>query len=305
MKRILLAILFLFVLNTSYAQQEKPYLLVLGTLQDGGSPHIGCTKSCCATIDSIKKVSSIGLIDPISKKNFLFDASPDMVSQWRMLNETIHQPIHKMPDGIFLTHAHIGHYTGLMYLGREALGSKNVQVFTMPRMKTFLETNGPWSQLVSLNNIQLLEMREREFIKLSEQISVEAVRVPHRDEFSETVGYIIKGPQKKALFIPDIDKWEKWDRDLIAMIKEVDYAFLDGTFYDTKELNNRKMSEVPHPCVIETMEKLSTLSSTEKNKLWFIHLNHTNPLLNKNSEQYRNLMGKGFHVAEMKMQFLL
>jgi pyrroloquinoline quinone biosynthesis protein B len=192
-----------------------------------------------------------------------------------------------------------------MYFGREALGAKSVPVYALPRMKTFLETNGPWSQLVTLNNIQLHEIKEREEVELTDKLKVEPVKVPHRDEFSETVGYIIKGPSKKALFMPDIDKWEKWDYELTAMLKEVDYAFLDGTFYDTKELNNRKMSEVPHPCVIETMEKLSTIPSSEKNKIWFIHLNHTNPLLNKSSEQFKSLIERGFHVTDIQMHFLL
>ena len=124
------------------------------------------------------------------------------------------------PDGIFLTHAHIGHYTGLMYLGKEAMNSSNVPVYAMPRMKTFLEENGPWSQLAKAQNIALQEMQADSSISLTANLTVTPILVPHRDEFSETVGYIISGPAKKALFIPDIDKWEKWDLDIIQMIAQ-------------------------------------------------------------------------------------
>eukprot|EP00957_Ditylum_brightwellii_P156501 11911053-Ditylum_brightwellii.AAC.1 len=70
-------------------------------------------------------------------------------------------PTKKTPDGIFLTHAHIGHYTGLMYLGREALGAVDVPVYAMPRMRSFLKNNGPWSQLVSLGNINIQNLEEK------------------------------------------------------------------------------------------------------------------------------------------------
>ena len=67
--------------------------------------------------------------------------------------------------------------------------------------------------------------------------------VPHRDEFSETVGFEIKGENKTAVFIPDIDKWSKWNSDLKELIKRVDYAFLDATFYKNGEIPSRDMSE--------------------------------------------------------------
>ena len=37
---------------------------------------------------------------------------------------------------------------------------------------------------------------------MSYKYSVTPIQVPHRDEYSETAGYIIKGKNKKALFIP-------------------------------------------------------------------------------------------------------
>ncbi len=278
-------------------------LLILGTIQDAGSPHIACKKDCCKHLfqnpDNSRKVVSLGLIDPVSQKTFIIEASPDLPEQMKNLKRPAAFAEKETPDGILLTHAHIGHYTGLMYLGKEAMNADSVPVYAMPRMKTFLEQNGPWSQLVNTRNISLIEIGDGEEIRLSEQLSVTPFKVPHRDEYSETVGYRITGPNKTALFIPDIDKWEKWDTEIIAAIAKVDYAFIDGTFYDAEEINNRDISQIPHPFVSESMELFKNLDSKEKAKIHFIHFNHTNPIINQQSEQYKEVLKNGFKVARM------
>lgn len=276
-------------------------IVILGTVQDGGSPHIGCDKDCCKDLfenpDKNRMVVSLGLFDTLQKKSWLFEATPDISRQVKMLKR-FSKTEHEMPDGIFLTHAHIGHYSGLMYLGREAINSKKVPVFAMPRMKTFLEENGPWNQLVKLENIILNALQKDSEIKVASNIKVTPIQVPHRDEYSETVGYIIQGPNKKVLFIPDIDKWSKWSTDIVSMIREVDYAVVDGTFYDGKELPNRNISEIPHPFVIESMEQFKNLPPEQKDKIYFIHFNHTNPLLNVESDAYKTVTKNGFHIAQ-------
>ena len=205
------------------------------------------------------------------------------------------------PNGVFITHAHIGHYTGLMQLGREAMGTDNIPVFAMPRLDSFLQNNGPWSQLVSLHNIKLNSLHADSSVELNTALKVIPIKVPHRDEYSETVGFIIESSKKKVLFIPDIDKWEKWDRNILDEIKNVDYALLDGTFYRNGELPGRDMKEIPHPFVEESIQKFSSLTANEKSKIIFIHFNHTNPLLRKKSEEKNNLEKQGFATAEEGM----
>ena len=295
----------LFVFSISYSQKESsPYIIILGTIQDAGSPHMGCEKSCCIRLfknpDPNRKVVSLGLVDPLEKKYWLIEASPDFITQCRDL-KTISKFEHaKSPDGIFLTHAHIGHYTGLMYLGKESYNSRDVPVFAMTRMKGFLIKNGPWSQLFKINNIKINNINHQEEIKLSDNLSITPFLVPHRDEFSETVGFKINGPKKSILFIPDIDKWGKWNKNLIQEIKKADLALLDGTFYDSKEVNNRNISEIPHPFIIETMDLFKEENNSEKSKINFIHLNHTNPLLDTSSAAFKKVKESGFNTAEYK-----
>jgi len=284
-----------FFLIVFQAQSQSDYdIKILGVAQDGGVPHLGCSKTCCSTSSVTRYVSSIMVSNQESKTSYIFDASPDLAKQLSFMKDKISENL----KGIFLTHAHIGHYSGLMYLGRESFNSKNIPVYAMPRMKKFLETNGPWNQLVSLNNIKINSIINESEITVEKDLVVKPIEVPHRDEYSETVGYLIKGPNKSAIYIPDIDKWYKWDKSIVDLISSVDYAFIDATFYDEKEINYRDISEIPHPFVIESMRLFEEASKKEKSKIYFIHLNHTNPLLDSNSSEYKDLISKGYNVAQ-------
>ena len=281
-------------------------LTVLGNVQDGGYPHIGCLREDCRNLflrpAGTHQVVCLGVVDSAAAKQFLFEATPDAARQAFQL-ASLPGAHAGMPDGIFLTHAHWGHYTGVGLLGREAMGANGVEVFAMPRLKAFLEENGPWSQLVELGNIALTSLQADRPLEVSEGLKVTPFRVPHRDEFSETVGYRIEGPNRSALFIPDIDKWSKWDRSLAAAVAEVDYAFLDGTFHDGAELGHRDMAEVPHPFIVESLQLMADWSPEMRDKVHFIHLNHTNPLLNPDSEASRNVEASGCHVARYGDRF--
>ena len=297
------SILFIFLIPFfAFNQIKSNYTLkILGVVQDGGMPHLGNNKTCCENIKKDKYVTSLMLMNNENNESFLFDASPDINKQLNFMGDRIKKDL----KGIFLTHAHIGHYTGLMYFGREALNSKLVNVYAMPRMKKFLEENGPWSQLVSLQNISIIELSNESKISIDSNVIVQPVEVPHRAEFSETVGYKIYGPNKTALFIPDIDKWYLWEKSIVDEIKQVDYAIIDATFYDSKEVNYRDISEIPHPFVTESMDLFDSINIKEKNKIYFIHLNHTNPLINKDSDQYKLVRSKGYNVAEEGMKLNL
>ena len=284
-------------------------LSVLGIMQDGGLPHLGCQKSCCSPYASQKKsntyVVSLGLYDREFNKGYIFEASPDFVAQWNDFKSIFSEISLDVLGGVFITHAHIGHYLGLAYLGREALNARAVPVYAMPKMSDFLKNNGPWDQLYSSKNIALRDLSHNDTLQLSKNLSVVPLLVPHRDEYSETVGYQIIGPEKSALFIPDIDKWERWDLSIIDLIKQVDYAFLDATFFDGQELAHRDMSLVPHPFIVESLELFDTLQTSDRNKVHFIHFNHTNPALDPKSKAFKIVKEAGFNCAKQGQQFAL
>nr|WP_199158169.1 MBL fold metallo-hydrolase [Pedobacter sp. ASV2] len=299
-KIIIIALLLILGSKTWSAEEPKSsYIIVLGIAQDGGYPHMGCQKECCKMAwknpKLRKNVVSLALVDPLNKKWWLFEATPDIKQQLQDFKSQTKEQYPYLPEGIFITHAHIGHYTGLMEFGREVMATNKIKVYILPKLKAFLEQNGPWSQLVKLNNIDLIELNADKPISIINN-SVTAFTVPHRDEYSETAGFKIITPTKKYLFIPDVDKWNKWNKNIISEIKNVDIAMIDATFYTNTELGNRAISEVPHPLVTETEKLLQSEDLITKNKVYFIHFNHTNPLLwdlNTQKEVLRN----SFHLA--------
>lgn len=283
--------------------QKKPLkglqLMILGVAQDAGYPQAGCQKACCKLYtngkEQARSATSLAIIDYDNGKKWLFEATPDIKNQLYLL-QTATPQMDILPNGVFLTHAHVGHYTGLIHFGREAMGTKNLSVFAMPKMKNYLTNQGPWSQLVSLNNINIQPLAADSSIQLSANLEVTPFRVPHRDEYSETVGYQIKTNKKTILFIPDIDKWQKWEKDIIEVIQSVDLALIDGTFYNNAELPNRDMSEIPHPFIEESMAIFKNMPASEKSKIMFIHFNHTNPVM-RNTSESDAVLKAGFQLA--------
>ncbi len=303
-KKLTLTLALALPVSYLSAQERDPYLLVLGVVQDAGYPQAGCYAAHCmpgwedATLR--RGATSVALVDGQQQQNFLFEASPQLPEQLYALRQNNEYSL----AGIFLTHAHIGHYAGLMYLGREAMNTSAVPVYAMPRMSAFLTRNGPWSQLVELNNIDLRPISEQRSVT-SGSITVTPFLVPHRDEYSETVGYRIEGPNKTAVFIPDINKWSDWHVDIRDVVRDVDYALLDASFYADGELGNRDMSQIPHPFVSETMELFADFNNEQRSKIWFIHFNHTNPLLDADSEESRFVREQGFNIASEQIRLNL
>ena len=302
--RIIFPFLFFLLFQGLVGQEVK--LVVLGTAQDAGAPQIACKKECCKPLwesGQSEAVVALGLIDSTNQKHYLFEATPNITQQLQDLNSIAGNT--SSFGGVFLTHAHMGHYSGLLFLGKEALGGQSVPVFALPRMRQFLRNNGPWEQLISEKNIALRPLVASKNEKISEKIEITPIQVPHRDEYSETVGYWIKGPHKTALFIPDIDKWERWDTAIESLIQKVDYALLDATFFDGNELPNRDMSKIPHPFVTESLARFDSLEANEKAKIYFIHFNHTNPLLKENSQASKEVRAKGYHIARSGLELSL
>lgn len=304
-----LVALFLFFSIASCQQKDQdspndlplnePFVVVLGVAQDAGYPQIG-ERSEFALIEKGQRKKqhtvSLLLVNPQSKERFIFEATPDFREQLEIADKSTKSSIRPF-DGIFLTHAHIGHYTGLMHLGFEAMGAQKVPVYAMPRMKDYLETNGPWSQLVDYNNISLKPLFDSTVVALSNDIRVMPFKVPHRDEFSETVGFKISVNDKHMVFIPDIDKWEKWDIDIREVVRDNDYILIDASFYQDGELPGRDMSVIPHPFTTQSMQLLKNLSTEDRAKVFFIHANHSNPILDSSSKEYQEVRDAGFNVS--------
>ena len=285
--------------------QSSENIFVLGTSQDGGYPQSGCWEECCADAWSDPKlrrlISSLAILS--DNDCWIIDITPDFSYQFKMIKDKLNG----QPNicGIFITHAHIGHYLGLLQLGLEIMNTSKIPVYVMPRMKCFLEENAPFTQLIKLNNIKLRSINENTVIMLNDTLSIKPFLVPHRNEFSETIGLKVQSEDTFLLYIPDIDSWDIWDVNIIDLIRRNDLIILDGTFYSKKELLGRNMNDVPHPCIKESIKRFSHLDKVDRDKVYFTHLNHSNPAINISSFETKELISKGFHIAEDKMVFTL
>ncbi len=286
--------------------------IILGTAQDAGAPQIGNNNDPAWQNLSLKgHATSAALVNNKTGTRYLFEATPDMREQLYKLDE-IAPTKNDDPlglSGVFLTHAHIGHYAGLIFAGHESAGTKGLNVYAMPRMGDYLRSNGPWSQLVDFENIKLQSLANGEATRLDGGLSVMPYQVPHRDEFSETVGFEISSGPKSVLFLPDIDSWDEWESDygqtIEARLAAVDYAFLDATFYDDNELSGRDMSAIPHPRLKGSMDRFDKLPKAEQQKVRFIHLNHTNPARFEISDISKEISQRGYKLAKKGERYCL
>ena len=283
-------------------------LTILGSAQDAGVPQPNCFCENCqlAMIDSTyeRTAASLAIILPKQKEWHLIDCSPDFKVQMRNL-QLHHQLQGVAMKGIFLTHAHIGHYPGMMFLGKEAMNMHQLPVFAGDKMINMLTENTPWQQLVTDDNIALERLAHGESYQINGDVSIRPIDVPHRNEFSETFGFWIEGPTKKVLYIPDIDHWRL--TNITGLASEADICLLDGTFFSAQDLAHikRDVSQIPHPFIVETMDRLEELVANGKTAVYFTHFNHSNPAIDVVSPERAMLEQRGFNIAEDGMEIVL
>jgi pyrroloquinoline quinone biosynthesis protein B len=280
--------------------------VVLGTAQDGGVPQAGCDCVRCAAArrdpSRRRRVASLGLWVPSRRRMYLVDATPDLGEQLEILHRLRPQAVgaqdRRPVDGVLLTHAHIGHYLGLALFGFESIDSRDLPVYATDRMAGFLRANGPWSLLVSRRNIELRRLLPGSAIELEPGLTVMPFTVPHRDELSDTVGFVVRGPRRTLLYVPDTDSWAAWRVPLPRLLRSerVDVALLDGTFQGAAELPDRDVRKIGHPLMTDTAALLRDAVRGGL-RVYFTHFNHSNPVLDPASPERAALAAAGFPIA--------
>lgn len=276
-------------------------LFVLGIAQDGGVPHFGCSRECCERARRERRTLSpacLGVVERTSGRLLLVEATPGVEAQAALLHRLagVEDRGRRPVDAVLLTHAHVGHYLGLAHFGREVASTDRLPTHVSPRMAAFLRGHAPWKQLVELSQVEVVEHGPRAPFSPIPGLTVTAIPVPHRDEFSDTMAYVLRGPSKAALFVPDVDRWDGNEALLDELLRDVDVAYVDGTFYDGRELPERNLAEIRHPLMTDTMERLAERAKARPGSVRFLHLNHTNPALWDDSLR-RAIEARGFAIA--------
>jgi pyrroloquinoline quinone biosynthesis protein B len=286
------------------------YALVLGSVQDAGFPQVGCYTDRCNDGRALQAsghgrfVSSLALVEPAAERFYLVDATPDITRQLDLIPEPAFRAraaARRPFDGIFLTHAHIGHYAGLAELGNEGMGMQRTPVYCTQAMADFLAANYPWRFLVEQGRVDLRPLALDRWHRIDPMLEVQLWKVPHRDEQSDTVGFLFRGPDATLLFIPDINAWSLWERSLAEAVAGVDVALLDGSFWSMDELPGRTVAEVPHPLMTQTMDLLQGVADQGETRIVLTHLNNSNPALDDGGPQQRAIARRGFTIAREGM----
>ena len=282
--------------------------VVLGAMQDGGLPHVGCECNRCVAAYENSSLAgyaaSLAVIDrrSPSPRVWVIDATPDIKWQLAMLAADLGPHVDRedrlrQPDGLFLTHAHMGHVGGLPQFGPEAMAVHDMPLYGTPALLELLRGTSLWRPLIS--RLLLRPLLPGEPLTLAPGLSITAVFVPHRDEWSVgTVAYRINGPRKKLFYLPDIDEWDRWpqaNRELSG----VDVALVDASFYTVDELGGR--TPVAHPLVPDTVERFAAIPG----RLVLTHINHTNPILDRDSLERREVLRAGVQIAYQGLEFPL
>lgn len=276
-------------------------LRVLGTAQDGGFPHAACGTDRCRHArkhpEVARYISSLGLIVPNTGR-YLVDATPDIRDQLELMPQPADaEKMNRAPvDGVFLTHAHIGHYLGLAFFGFEAIHTRGLPAYATPAMGAFLRDHAPWQQLMRLGNLEHRPLDDGDSVALGD-VRVTAIRVPHRNEYADTVAYRFQGPNRTAVFVPDCDPWHRWRDGAEALLEGVDVALVDATFYSGDELPGRDLDKIGHPLMVDTMDWLEPRVKSGAMQVVFIHLNHSNPAIVEGSPEHTKVKARGFAVA--------
>lgn len=285
---------------------------LLGIAQDGGRPQPGCFRSCCVHAyddpSLVRHPVSLGLVGA-DYSTHLFEATRDLA--WQFACWSHNDPVEGQLSSLWITHAHHGHVDGLGLFGAEAIAAKGLPLHCSASFSRLLAKNASWAHMMREGVLSPRPfLPEKSIIPYTDSsFSITPVKVPHRAELSDMHAFLISGPKANLLFLPDHDSWQQTlaevgcdgIRSWLGELK-VNIALLDGTFWSSDELSHRQQDLVPHPTVQDTIERLGARRGGDP-RIVFIHLNHTNPLHDLESEEAKIVQSLGWEIGVEGMVF--
>lgn len=289
------------------------FLRILGTAAGGGFPQWNCACTLCRQARSrsaaVKSRLHASVALSADRKNwYLINATPD-----------VHQQIESCPDlhpgpglrdsplrGVLLTDAELDHTIGLLIL-RE--GTPLEIYGTRPVLRALEESFPLQSMLSTYAAHRWTELRPAQSFMLDGgaiQASPFPVGVKRpryaRESGAEgdwVIGYRFEDTRTKgvAVYAPAV---EQWTPELQSALGKADCALIDGTFWSDDEMQkagtgSNTATAMGHiPISGGTLDRLA---SSGARRAIYVHINNTNPILDENSPEHRQLIERGLEVG--------
>ncbi len=279
---------------------------ILGIAQDAGIPQAGCSCERCLNAHDNPELKrypvSIG-IQGVDGSKHLIEVTKNLSEQLRTWSKNKIEGNIFIPDSVTITHLHLGHIEGIGQFGKPVMGIKNLPIYLSQKNNDSIQERNDIKLMIKEENIKLIS--ENNFRPMNDcGFTLEFIPIPHRSELGDTSAILIKGPKKNLLFLPDQDSWSetldsfsvKSIRALLTSLR-VDIALVDGTFWNLNELPGRDLSKIPHPTIEESIRRLGIKKINDPD-IFFIHLNHSNPVNDHDSEERNLVESYGWGICE-------
>jgi pyrroloquinoline quinone biosynthesis protein B len=300
---------------------------VLGAAAGGGFPQWNCNCRNCdgvrkGTVRAKPRTQSSIAVSADNVNWILFNASPDLLAQYKGFAEL--QPGRAIRDTaircVVLMDAQIDHTTGLLML-REG---RPLEIYCTAMARDDLSSGNPLFKILGhycgVNWHEVPTGRGNSFPVIgAEALTFTAVPLksnappysPHRDNPLEgdNIGMRIADPRsgKVLFYAPGLGEIEP---HMKPFLEEADTLMVDGTFWTDDEMirlglskkHARDIGHLPQSGSGGMIEVLKPLKASRK---ILIHINNTNPILDEDSDERRQLAAAGIEVAYDGMDFKL
>jgi pyrroloquinoline quinone biosynthesis protein B len=298
---------------------------VLGSAAGGGFPQWNCN---CRNCDGVRKgtlrtrarTQSSIVVSGDGVNWVLFNASPDLLTQYQRFPAL--QPGRNLRDtairSIVLMDAQIDHTTGLLML-REG---KPLEIYCTEMAREDLTTGNPLFNIlghycgVNWHRVPA-EAGEPFSVIGAESLSFTAVALkskappysPHRDNphDGDNIGMRIEDRQSGRIlfYAPGLGKIEP---HLKPFLQEADCVMVDGTFWTDDEMirlgvSKKRAREIGHLPQSGEGGMIEVLKPLKASRKILIHINNTNPILDEDSAEHKQVIAAGIEVAYDGLDF--
>ncbi len=303
------------------------HIHVLGAGAGGGFPQWNCNCHNCdglrkGTIKARPRTQSSICVSGDGVNWVSFNASPDVLKQIQEFGPL--QPGRALRDtgivGIVLIDAQIDHTTGLLML-RE--GSVKREIYCTDVVKGDLTSGNPLLTIlghycgvnhhpvpIDGSSFEIPGAANLRFTTVALKSKAPPYS-PHRYDShdGDTIGVLIEDTKngKKLFYAPGLGEIEP---HLPPLMAQADCIMVDGTFWTDTEMidlglmdkTSRDIGHIPQSGKGGMME---VLAAYPKARRVLIHINNTNPILNEESPQRRELEASGIEVSYDGMDIYL